>query len=150
MQANFYHTNRDERYANKEIGSAIYSNIDIEILEPASIEEPRLLVSSGLIGHNVNYLYISELERYYFIRSWTMKNGYVELETEEDYLCSHLSDLKKNNVIVKRNERLYNMYLNDDQYKTQARTAVRTVVFPSGFTGHQIILGTLGHYSSNN
>ena len=145
MQANFYHNIKDERYADKKLGEPIYSDIDIEILEPNSIEEPRLKVSTGLIGQNVNYLYLTDLERYYFIRSWSMMNGHVVLDCEEDYLCSHIIDLKKNKVLVRRNTNKYNLYLDDGKYKVQNRTAIMTKEFPSGFGANKyLVMGVVG------
>lgn len=148
MQAKFYLNKSDKRYLNKNI-ELKYDNIPIQILEPSSVVRPRLRVSSGLIGQGVNYLYVTDLERYYYIKDWIMENGHVTLECEVDVLMSFNSSIKTQNVIVKRNERLFNMYLEDGQYKVQNRTAVRTVVFPSGFTGHQIILGVVGSPSTN-
>lgn len=148
MQAKFYLNKSDKRYLNKNI-ELKYDNIPIQILEPSSVVRPRLRLSSGLIGQGVNYLYVTDLERYYYIKDWIMENGHVTLECEVDVLMSFNSSIKSQNVIVKRNERLFNMYLEDGQYKVQNRTAVRTVVFPSGFTGHQIILGVVGSPSTN-
>lgn len=148
MQAKFYLNKSDKRYLNKNI-ELKYDNIPIQVLDPSSVVRPRLRVSSGLIGQGVNYLYVADLERYYYIKDWIMENGHVTLECEVDVLMSFNSSIKSQNVIVKRNERLFNMYLEDGQYKVQNRTAVRTVVFPSGFTGHQIILGVVGSPSTN-
>lgn len=148
MQGQFYLNKSDKRYLNKSI-ELKYDNIPLEILVPSSVVRPRLRVSSGLIGQGVNYLYLEELERYYYIKNWIMENGHITLECEVDVLMSFKNSIKSQNVIVKRNEKLFNMYLEDGQYKVQNRTAVRTVVFPSGFTGHQIILGVVGNPSSS-
>ena len=144
MQAIFYENKSDERYLNKNI-ELKYDNIPIQILEPASIVRPTLKVSSGLIGQSVNYLYIEELERYYYIRNWIMDNGFIQLECEVDVLMSFKSDIKKQNTIVARNEKLFNMYLEDNKIKVQNRTAIRTVRFPSGFTSRNLILGVVGN-----
>lgn len=148
MQATFYENKSDERYLNKNI-TAKYNNIPIEILEPSSVVRPRLKVSSGLIGQSVNYLYIEELERYYYIKSWNMENGHVLIDCEVDVLMSFKKDIKKQNTIVARNEKLYNMYLEDNKIKIQNRTAIRTVRFPSGFTARNLILGVVGNGVSN-
>ena len=149
MQGKFYNNKSDARYMNKSIDLK-YDNIPLEILTPASVVRPVLKVSSGLIGQSVNYVYVDELERYYYIRNWTMENGYVTLECEVDVLMSFKDEIKERNVIVKRNQYLFNMYLEDSQYKVQNRTSVRTVVFPSGFNGHQIILGVVGKNTQSN
>lgn len=148
MQGKFYYNKSDERYALKSI-ELKYDNIPIEILMPTSVEEPRIKVSSGLIGQNVNYLWIEELERFYFIRSWDFENGYITLTCEEDYLCSWKNQIYKQNVIVSRNENLYDRYLEDDRIKVRNYECVRTLQFPHGFESLNIIMGVVGKTTSS-
>lgn len=144
MQAIFYENKSDRRYLNKTI-SQKYSNIPIEVLNPSSIISPSLKVSSGLIGQNVNYLYIEELERYYYINDWIMDNGFIRLECEVDVLMSFKDEIKNRSVIVNRQESKYNLYLDDSKYKVQNRTAILTKEFPSGFnTAKYIVMGVVG------
>ena len=149
MNAKFYENKSDERYFIKSL-KLKYDNIPIEILSPTSIEEPTIKVSSGLIGQNVNYLWIAELERYYFIRSWNFENGYVTLNCEEDYIYSHKDSIYKQNVIVARNEHLYDRYLEDDKIKVRNYDCIRTLQFPHGFESLNIILGVVGKTTSSN
>lgn len=143
MNAKFYENKSDERYINKSI-TLKYDNIPIEVLNPTNIIRPTLKVSSGLIGQSVNYLYIADLERYYFIRNWNMQNGHITLDCEVDVLCSFKQDIYKQNVIVKRNEYKYNMYLEDEKMKLLNTESVRTVAFPSGFTSLNLVMGVVG------
>lgn len=143
MQATFYNNASDERYMNKSI-TAKYSDVPIEILTPSSVVRPSMKVSSGLIGQDVNYLYINDLERYYYIRDWNMENGFVRLDCEVDVLMSFKDVIKKQNVIVKRQEKTFNMYLEDDKYKLLNQTAIRTLEFPYGFNNHQLVMGIVG------
>lgn len=129
MQATFYYNASDKRYMNKNI-SAKYSNITIQVLEPSSVVRPSLKVSSGLIGNNVNYVYVNELERYYYITDWIMENGYIRLECEVDVLMSFKSAIKEQNVIVARQEHKYNLYQNDERFKLYNYSAVKTLSFP--------------------
>lgn len=132
MQATFYYNKSDKRYLNKSI-EAKYSNIDIEILSPSSVVRPSLKVSSGLIGQGVNYVYVSELERYYYITDWIMENGYIRLECEVDVLMSFKDAIKDKNVIVSRQEKSYNLYQIDAKTQTINAPATRILEFPSGF-----------------
>ncbi len=144
MQAIFYENKSDKRYLNKTI-EAKYSNIPIEVLNPSSVVRPTLKVSSGLIGQSVNYLYVEELERYYYINDWIMENGFIRLECEVDVLMSFKDEIKNRNVIVNRQESKYNLYLEDSKYKVQNRTAILTREFPSGFnTAKYIVMGVVG------
>lgn len=148
MQGKFYNNKSDARYLNKTIDLK-YNNIPIEVLTPASVVRPVLKVSSGLIGQNVNYVYVDDLERYYYIRNWTMENGYVTLECEVDVLMSFKNAIKQQNVIVARQENKFNMYLEDSKYNILSSNSVRTVQFPSGFTGLSLVMGVVGKNSSS-
>lgn len=137
MKATFYNNASDERYLNKSI-TAKYSNIDIEVITPASVVRPSFRLSSGLLGQSVNYVYVQELERYYYIRNWTMDNGFVILECECDVLMSFKNAIKQQNVIVKRQERDYNLYINDEKQKFYNTNA--TVV--KEFSGNHFSMNT--------
>ena len=132
MQATFYNNKSDKRYLNKTI-EAKYSNITIEVLEPSSIIRPSFRVSSGLIGQSVNYIYVNELERYYYIKDWIMENGHIRLECEVDVLMSFKDSIKKQNVIISRQQKQYNLYQSDPKMRVINAPATRVLEFPSGF-----------------
>lgn len=140
MRGKFYNNKSDARYMNKKIDLK-YDNIPIEVLTPASVVRPVLKVSSGLIGQSVNYVYVDELERYYYIRNWVMENGYVQLECEVDVLMSFKDAIKKQNVIVSRQEKEYNLYQIDNKMKIYNTPCYRVLKFPQGFsnTGHFVL-----------
>lgn len=140
MQATFYYNKSDKRYLNKSI-EAKYNNIPIEVLEPSSVIRPSLRVSSGLIGQNVNYIYVNELERYYYIKDWIMENGYIRLECEVDVLMSFKDEIKQQNVIIKRQEKEYNLYQIDEKMHLYNTPCYRALTFPNGFsnTGHFVL-----------
>lgn len=125
MQATFYYNKSDKRYLNKDI-EAKYSNIPIQILTPSSIINPTLRVSSGLIGQNVNYVYINDLERYYYIDNYIMDNGFVNIECKVDVLMSFKTQLMAENVIAKRSSNRYNLYLPDDKFKMYNYSRIQT------------------------
>ena len=133
MLATFYYNKSDKRYMNKSI-EAKYSNINIEVVQPSSVVRPTLLVSSGLIGQGVNYVYVNELERYYYIKDWIMENGYIQLECEVDVLMSFKSAIKDQYVIVSRQEHDFNLYQIDEKMNCYNTPVYRTMKFPSGFT----------------
>lgn len=142
MKATFYNNASDERYLNKSI-TAKYSNIDIEVITPASVVRPSFRLSSGLLGQGVNYVYITELERYYYIRNWTMDNGFVILECEVDVLMSFKDAIKNQNVIVSRQEKNYNLYQSDPKqhfYNTNATIVKEFPIKPFAINNSNFIL----------
>ena len=151
MQGKFYYNKSDARYMNKSIDLK-YDNIPLEVLTPSSVVRPVLRVSSGLIGQNVNYVYVSELERYYYIRNWIMENGHISLECEVDVLMSFKESIKNQNVIVSRQETLYNTYQNDERFKLYNYPATKTIRIDSGngfnFNTTNYVLCVVGDVSS--
>lgn len=135
MNAKFYYCKRDERYIFK-IKESDQTNTDaayIEILQPTSITHPQIKVATGRLGKKTNYVYIAELERFYYIRNWTMENGYSILDCEVDVLMTYRRQLMNSGVVVKRNEFKRNNYLNDEKLVVNAPTRVKTIEFPTGF-----------------
>lgn len=151
MQGKFYNNKSDARYMNKSIDLK-YNNIPLEILTPASVVRPVLKVSSGLIGQSVNYVYVDELERYYYIRNWTMENGHVLLECEVDVLMSFKNAIKQQNVIVSRQQKKYNLYMTDQKqkfYNTNATVVKEFPKKPFSISKSQFILCLNGASASN-
>lgn len=151
MQAKFYNNKSDARYLNKSIDLK-YDNIPLEVLTPASVIRPVLKVSSGLIGQSVNYVYVDELERYYYIRNWTMENGYVLLDCEVDVLMSFKDAIKQQNVIVSRQQKKYNLYMTDQKqkfYNTNATVVKEFPKKPFSISKSQFILCLNGASVSN-
>lgn len=151
MQGKFYNNKSDARYMNKSIDLK-YNNIPLEILTPASVVRPVLKVSSGLIGQSVNYVYVDELERYYYIRNWTMENGFITLECEVDVLMSFKNAIKQQNVIVSRQQKKYNLYMTDQKqkfYNTNATVVKEFPKKPFSISKSQFILCLNGASVSN-
>lgn len=135
---------------NKDLQAITYEgsdHTDVEFKEDTSIVDPTFILRTQSKVLEGNYIYVPNLNRYYFINNYTLSHERIYIECHVDVLMSFKKEIKNENVIVKRNEKLFNMYLDDNQYKVQNRTAVRTVVFPSGFTGHNIVLGVVGKNS---
>ena len=150
MDAYLYFNKSDKRYMNKDLQAITYEgsdHIDVEFKEDTSIIDPTFILRTQSKVLEGNYIYVPNLNRYYFINNYTLSHERIYIECHVDVLMSFKKEIKNENIIVKRNEKLFNMYLDDNQYKVQNRTAVRTVVFPSGFTGHNIVLGVVGKNS---
>lgn len=148
MIANFYENKSDSRYIDKDIDLISYNNISdipISIIEPSSVVYPTFKLSSGLMGQNANYMYVNDLHRYYFIKNWSMENGYIKIECECDVLMSFKTYIKNRSVVVKRQENKFNLYLDDQKYKVQNRTATMTKKFPNGFgSAKHLVMGVVG------
>ena len=148
MQANLYINNSDERYINKNL-TTLLNNVELYFKDDEDILNPVLKVTSinDILG--ANYLYLNELDRYYYIRSVTYSKQYVLLNCEVDVLMSHKRDLLIQEVILKRQSNKYNLYQDDNEFRVLQYEAIRTQEFPSGFspTTQAFVLGVVGNTS---
>lgn len=129
MLAKFYNNKSDERYVNKTI-ELKHNNIDVKLKEDTELVRPVLIVSSGLLTPSVNYVYIENFGRYYFIRDIKYTQGMSIISCEVDVLMSFKTALLKQNVIVKRQERKYNLYIRDEKQKFYNTNATVVKEFP--------------------
>lgn len=145
--ATFYYNKSDKRYEKKSL-DVVYDNVALTYIDKTDILNPIIKLGKAMDPLTYNYVYIPEFNRYYFVSEPpTFDAGYYTLKLHVDVLMSWKDYINKQKAIIKRNETRFNMYLDDAQYKVQNRDAVRTVVFPSGFNGHQIVLGVVGKHT---
>lgn len=149
MLAKFFNNKSDARYVNKSL-ELIHDNVDIKYKEDTDLINPIFIVSSGLITPSVNYLWVENLGRYYFIKNVVFTQGMVEIECGVDVLTSFAVQLYRQNVIVNRNENLFDRYLQDEKIKVRNYDCVRTIQFPHGFESLNIILGVVGKTTNSN
>ena len=136
MLAKFYNCIRDERYVFKLKASDQTNTEDvyIEVLTPSeNVTHPKIKVATGRLGKATNYVWISELKRFYYIRNWEMNNGYITMDLEVDVLMSYRKELMNSHAMIKRNEFSYSSYLPDEKLKIYAPSRVKVDKFKSPF-----------------
>lgn len=113
---------------------------ETSLIDPVVIIEEDLETLSG-----VNYITIPAFNRSYFVRNVrSMRSGLVEFSCHVDVLSSFASAIKSNTAIIKRQENLWNLYLNDGSFKVYQNPNVLTMPFPSGFTTQEFVLAIAG------
>jgi hypothetical protein len=151
MLAKFYNNKSDERYVNKNI-ELKHDNIDIKLKNDTELVRPVLVLQSGLLNPSVNYVWIENFGRYYFIRDTKLTQGMVEISCECDVLSSFKTALLKQNVIVSRQERNYNLYQSDPKqhfYNTNATIIKEFPIKPFSINNSNFILVLNGASVSN-
>lgn len=154
MKAKFYNMIRDDRHVFKLKASDQTNTdpVDIEVLTENNILTPTIRVATGRIGRSTNYVWISELKRFYYIRSWVMANGFINMELEIDVLMTYRRELMDTVVMVKRCDNYMtkndqgnyvwkfprsakpNYYIRDEKMKFNAYNNVRVKNFSRGFS----------------
>ena len=87
-----------------------------------------------LTGENLsgfNYAYIPQFSRYYFIKEITsVKSGLWEISMRVDVLETYKDSIKANTAIIKRQEKIWDMYINDEKFKAESTNKTATIMFP--------------------
>ncbi len=99
-----------------------------------------------------NYLWCSKTQRFYFINDIKIvRTGVLDLYCSCDVLESFGSELLENVCIIAKNEKEYNLLLNDGILKTQQNPLIAMYNFPNGFGGdYEFVLVVAGNQSGGN
>lgn len=85
---------------------------------------------------NMNYMYVQELDRYYFVGERRNRvNGLWLVEGEVDPLTSLISQLENCEGVLKRNEKEIDYYVQDPHDVCYQNPHVVYKKFPNGFDG---------------
>ena len=137
-------------YVTKSLTSAgVFTGVfrdGTDILNPTIILDNT--VSQATIS-SVNYMYIAEFHRYYFITEIsTDVNGLWEITGHVDVLMTYSTGIRSQNAIVARQEFVYNMYLDDGWFMAYQDPLIFSHPFseqnPFGSSNHSFILTLAG------
>ena len=125
--------NNSEDYALTKSLSAQITFDNCVFKDDSSVENPNVVISTGTDITEYNYMYIVDLHRYYFIREiGVVRAGVYYIRGHVDVLSTYASEIKACSAIIARQENLYNMYLDDPEFKTLNKSQVVTKRFSSG------------------
>lgn len=134
-----------------EIGKALspIDTVSATIKGDISYESPTLIFQySGTVAHNINYMYISELGRYYFITDIKNLTGSrYEITGKVDVLESFKSSILSLGCIIDKSSAasLVNMFIDDGSFVTENKEFNTVINFPTGFNNDgEYILITAG------
>lgn len=133
MTIQLYHNN-DERIKIGKSLTAVGTQMTGTLKERCNITDPviTLELSNDVIANGVDYMYISDFGRFYFIENITVVASNVfQMICHVDVLESFKTPLKQLNAVISRQEEdgKINTYLNDDQYICRADPFIATVPF---------------------
>ena len=114
--------------------------------EETSMLDP-VLVLTGIDSYlsTMNYLFIQEFGRYYFINSIkSVRNGLWEVSCHVDVLFTYKNSILEQSAIIARQENNFNLLLNDGMFRTTQKPRIATYNFPSGFTNFDYVIALAG------
>ena len=115
--------------------------------EQSSIIDPVIMISNidNYVG-SMNYAYISDFNRYYFITNIeSVRNNLWKVSFHVDVLYTYNSEIRANSAIIERNESEYDLKLNDGLFRTQQNPRIAQYPFPSGFNKWDYVLAVAGN-----
>ena len=115
--------------------------------EESSIIDPIITISDidSYVG-SMNYAYIPDFNRYYFITNVESVNSNLwRVSFHVDVLYTYRAQIKSNSAIIERNENQYDLKLNDGLFKTQQNPRIAQFPFPSGFNTWNFVLAIAGN-----
>ena len=142
-----------ELYSNSSEYAALDKDLELQLTlsgilrEDSSIIDPSILVED-LDDYitDINYAYIPEFGRYYFITNIeSVRNHLWRLSLHVDVLHTYADGIRANSGIIERNENLYDLQLNDGLFKTRQNPRIAQYPFPSGFNTWNFVLAVAGN-----
>ena len=144
VKVDFYRTGDNPKVFNKTL-QLIASQVDCDIKEPTSVDNPYLF-TTGDLAH-VNYAYIEHFGRYYWVYPETGYGMSTRYRLESDPLMSFRAAILASPAVIARNPWHFDLYVPDPKLPTEARTASAVLPFlktPFDGSNNCYILTTLG------
>lgn len=115
MEIILYSSSADPRDLYKGSKLTTISTVQAEPFYPLEVTVPVFRLSYNQSFKNINYCYVAELGRYYFINKIIMESGSAMIiHCDCDVLMSFRSDILNLDCICLRNENNFNPYIQDD------------------------------------
>ena len=129
MNVTLYKNTSEKAKVGKTLASA--SAHTGTLREGCDVVNPTIIVEGNNLS-DFNYMYIPEFHRYYFITGITsVKKGLWQIDGHCDVLESYKESIKENVAIIKRQESIWDLYLNDEKFKAESTNKTATILFPN-------------------
>ena len=129
MEVILYNSTADPRRVQKQQYLTSIATVTATPYYPISVETPTFTIKylNGYI--DINYCYVPELHRYYFVNSPLLDSGgLVTLSCEVDPLMSFKSDILNLDAICIRNEYEFNKYILDSDIPSSTRATTTNFI----------------------
>lgn len=120
----------------EKIGKALISggSYQCALKDNTSVLRPVIIIKTSDPIYSFNYMHISDFGRYYFIDDIiSLNNNMWEVHAHVDVLETYKTAILSNSAVIKRQEKRFNLYLNDPEFKVLNPEKIQTLKFPAGF-----------------
>ena len=145
MTIKLYKNLSDKVVVDKSI-TQVGSDITGTLREGCSVIDPVIKFESTVGSHltECNYAYITEFGRYYYINNIICTGKLFEVHMHVDVLMTYKDGIRENSAVISRQERNYNLYLQDGVFKTYSQPHIQVAQFPNGFSDFEFIFSVAG------
>ena len=127
MNVILYNNKSDKRQLVKNITEI--KTVSATAKGDINIISPTLIIQN--FSTDFNYCYISDFERYYFVKSITLLTGQrIQIDLSVDVLMTYKEEIKNLTVNVLRYENIEPTYLTDSRIPLYSDTAQKVIEFP--------------------
>lgn len=127
----YNHSNYNVVQKNIEEKSSV---LTLHFKDESEIINPTIYISRDYnLRYPINYLYVEDLHRYYFVNDITLEHQRYVLHCHVDALTTYQGSLYKQSAIIERNAERYNMYLDDSEVLLFNMTRTETFKWDNGF-----------------
>lgn len=119
-----------------------------------SITDPTIRLEANINTlAQCNYFYIPQFSRYYFLTDVrSIRNDIAEIHGHCDVLTTalKLGNLVDCSGIIKKQEKDWNLLLNDGSFRVYQDPVIATKLFPNGFNSFNYVLAVAGSRQVSN
>lgn len=131
MIIKLYKTLSEDNKLDKEL--TLVREVNINLLIRSNVTAFDFSLSGNMA--DINYMYIPDFGKYYFLKSPTIeRNGYTSFRAEEDVLMTYKSQIRQETGIILRQENEGNLYIADNTFPTENRNKTFFKKFQNGFS----------------
>lgn len=117
--------------------------------DETNIVDPVITIEFSGTLTDVNYMKIQQLNRWYFITGIeSVRTGLWRIYAHCDVLYTYADGILATEAVVARNEKRWNLFLNDAMFKVYSNPRIQIANFPEKFSGESYVLVMNGaHYT---
>ena len=102
--------------------------------DETDLVNPQIIVEYDGTLTNVNYMYIAEFHRYYFItKIESVRTKLWRIYAHCDVLKTYSEGILGTEAVVARSETRYNLLINDPMFKVYSNPRLQIIPFPNTF-----------------
>ena len=128
LTVKLHHNSSPDNKIGKQLDAGLTMNCVLK--EESSILKPTIIIEAATPPITYNYMYIQELQRYYFIDDIVSKNNKIwEITGHVDVLQTYQNGILAQDAVIRRQQNKYNLYLNDPDFMTYNYDQLQTLYF---------------------